>query len=183
MPDAERRDRSRASGVSPTSTAWTPCACERGAAARTEQMPDSETTTRSGRASRRDQRARSRSTSTREVAQVAVVDADRSAAPSSQRTGELGSASCTSTSTSRPRSPACVVKRRRARVCSSAATISSTASAPAAQRLEQLVAVDDEVLAKDRQALHRAREPQVLERPAEVGLLGQDRRGAAPPRS
>ena len=43
------------------------------------------------------------------------------------------------------------------------------------RRLVELVAVDDEVLAQDRQAGGRARRAQVVERAAEVRLLGQDR--------
>ena len=49
------------------------------------------------------------------------------------------------------------------------------------RRLVELVGVDDEVLAQDRQVGGRARRLQVLERAAEVRLLGEDRdrRGAA----
>ena len=45
------------------------------------------------------------------------------------------------------------------------------------ERLVQLVDVDDEVLAQQRQPAGPTREEQVIERAAEVGLLGEDRRG------
>ena len=97
-----------------------------------------------------------------EVAQVAVVDPD-----------DLGARA-----RARSRAPARRAPRRarrgrasRAGACSetsscgvSAATISSTASAPASARLVQLVGVDDEVLAQDRQPARCARRAQVVER-------------------
>src|SRR6185312_2093825 len=51
---------------------------------------------------------------------------------------------------------------------------------PDGRRLVELIVVDDEVLAQDRQARRLARLAQILERPAEVRTLGQDRqRGGA----
>ena len=108
-----------------------------------------------------------------EVAQVAVVDPDQ-IRPQLERAVQLA----------RGRAPR-RARRGRARapapcsaassVCSSAATISSTASAPASERLVELVGVDDEVLAQQRQLAGRARHAQILQRAVEVRTLGQHR--------
>ena len=65
-----------------------------------------------------------------------------------------------------------------------AATIRSTASAPASQRLPDLVGIDHEVLAQGGQQRGRARLLEVLEAAAEELLLGEhgERRGAGRPR-
>ena len=90
------------------------------------------------------------------------------------------SSSWTSTSTSRSSARASRVQRARGRGRSSAATISRIASAPADRGLDDLVGVDDEVLAQDRQAAGRARLAQVVERAAEVGPSVSTDSAAAP---
>ena len=69
-----------------------------------------------------------------------------------------------------------------ARSSDSAATISSTASAPAARASSNLILVDDEVLAEKRQATASPDRRQVREVTVEERRLGQDRdgRGARP---
>ena len=88
--------------------------------------------------------------------------------------------SCTSTSASSPSASACSRSSRSARGAS-AATISSTASAPVHARLVDLIGVEDEVLAQQRQRHGGAHLREQLEAAAEVVRVRQhrDRGGAA----
>ena len=78
--------------------------------------------------------------------------------------------------------PRLVVDRARARRRSSAADDQQHRVGAVDRGLVQLVRIDDEVLAEDRQLARLAGGAQVVERAAEALLLGQDRerRGAAP---
>ena len=115
----------------------------------------------------------------REVLEVAVVDPDhvarRARAPRSS-----SSSSWTSTIASRSSACASRVEPLERRACSSEPTTSRTRVGAGHLRLVELVGVDREVLAEDRQLGRRARLAQVVERAAEVRLLGEDRdRGRA----
>ncbi len=120
-----------------------------------------------------------RSTSTREVGEVAVVDADQVGIDGLERALELLLVVHLDEDVE--------VELRAPAPCSGASVVVVERGDDQQDRvgardrgLDDLVGVDDEVLAQDRQRAGRARLVQVVERAAEVALLGQDRqRGRA----
>ena len=112
--------------------------------------------------------------STREVLEVAVVDADHVGVDLERRL-ELVRRREISTIASRSSAPATVVERRELRRARSDADHEQHRVGAGRLRLVELVGVDREVLAQDRQVGGGARLAQVVERAAEVGLLGEDR--------
>ena len=171
---AQRRSGSAARiSVSPTSTASTPRLASRRSCSALA-IPDSETTvTPAGIVAQ--QRARALDVDA-EVAQVAVVDPD-----------QLGAERRARAAAPRGRAP----RRARRAPARRASRVQRSQLASGQRRhdqqhrigardarLVQLVVVDDEVLAQDRQRAGGARRAQVLERAAEVGALGQHRQRA-----
>ncbi len=113
-----------------------------------------------------------------EVAQVAIVHADQPRPDAAPRRAS-SSRSCTSTSTSRP-SPS-------ARSCSDASSCLLERRHDQQHRvgagdhsLIQLIGIDDEVLAQDRQPACAASGAMSAKRPIEVGPLGQHRQRTRP---
>ena len=155
--------------ASPTSTASTPA---RSSSARSEAVrrPDSATTvTPSGTPRQQLERPPDVDLQRR---QVAVVDPDQ---PGAERRGALELGLVVNLDQRREPEPRAVSCSRSSSALVERGHDQQDRVGARRQRLVELVGVDDEVLAQDRQRRSRARRPQIVERSAEARPLGEDR--------